>query len=141
MQKIPIDLAKPGMKLAKPVTKEGGMTIMAEGMELNDSHIARLESMKIERITVQGQPVDMGGAGAGTQWGERKERLEHLFRRHVNDKWMMRVKDRMGQYFQIKAAAQEAKRKAAEEAEKAAKEAKNAALLEEPEDGESGGEE
>jgi hypothetical protein len=112
MQKIPINLAAAGMKLAKPVTKEGGMTIMAEGMELTDSLISRLEAMKIDRITVQGHPVDMGGAGAGTKWGERKDRLDYLFRKHADDKWMTRVKDRMGQYFQIKAAAQEAKMQA-----------------------------
>ena len=112
MQKIPINLAAPGMKLAKPVLKEGGMTIMAEGMELTDSLIVRLENMKIDRITVQCHPVDMGGAGSGTKWAERRERLDVLFRRHTNDKWMMRVKTRMGQYFQIKAAAQEAKMQA-----------------------------
>lgn len=114
MQKIPIDLAAPGMKLGKAVTKENGMTIMAEGMELTDSLIERLQSMKIDRITVQGNPVDMGGAGSGTVYAERLERLEVLFRRYENDKWMSRVKGRMGQYFQIKAAAQEAKRKAME---------------------------
>lgn len=112
MQKIPINLATPGMKLAKPVTRENGITIMAEGMELTDGLIARLDAMKIERITVQGHPVDMGGAGAGTRWAERRDRLDHLFRRHGEDKWMMRVKGRMGQYFQIKAAAQEARIKA-----------------------------
>ncbi len=130
MQKIPIDLAKPGMKLAKPVTKEGGMTIMAEGMELNDSHISRLQSMKIERITVQGHPVDMGGAGAGTKWAERQERLDHLFRRHGGDKWMTRVKERMGRYFQMKAAAQEARMKALETPDEEADENAEA-----PEDG------
>ena len=114
MQKIPIDLAAPGMKLAKPVTKEGGMTIMAEGMELTDSLIARLENMKIDRITVQGNPVDMGGTGSGTVYAERIERMDTLFRRYAKDKWMQRVKGRMAQYFQIKAAAQEARQKAME---------------------------
>ncbi len=114
MQKIPLALAAPGMKLAKPVTKEGGMTIMAEDMELTESLISRLENMKIDRITVQGNPVDMGGAGAGTKFAERIERLDTLFRRYEKDKWMMRLKVRMGQYFQIKAAAQEARMKAME---------------------------
>ena len=114
MQKIPIDLARAGMKLGKAVTKENGMTIMAEGMELTESLISRLENMKVDRITVQGHPVDMGGAGSGTVYAERMERLEVLFRRYTEDKWMMRVKDRMAQYFRIKAAAQEAKRKAME---------------------------
>ncbi|WP_285907949.1 hypothetical protein [Pseudodesulfovibrio pelocollis] len=115
MQKIPIDLARPGMKLARPVLKDGGMVIMAEGMELSDSLIARLAAMKIERITVEGHPVDLGGAGAGTRYAERVERIEVLFRGYGEDKWMARVKERMGQYFRIKAAAQEAKMKAAQD--------------------------
>ncbi len=120
MQKIPIDLAAPGMKLAKPVIKDNGMTIMAEDMELTESLISRLATMKIARITVQGNPVDMGGAGAGTQYAERRDRLEVLFRRYDGDKWMQRVKTRMGQYFQMKAAAQEARIKAMEALEAAA---------------------
>jgi hypothetical protein len=119
MQKIPINLAAPGMKLAKAVTKENGMTIMAEGMELTDSLIARLDGMNIERITVQGHPVELGGTGAGTHWGERLDRLDHLFRRYGEDKWMVRVRERMRQYFQIKAAAQEAKMRAVKQAETA----------------------
>ncbi len=95
------------------------MTIMAEGMELTESLISRLEAMNIERITVQGHPVDMGGAGAGTRWGERRDRLDHLFRRYSGDRWMTRVKERMRQYFQIKAAAQEAKMKAVKQADAA----------------------
>lgn len=122
MQKIPINLAAPGMKLAKAVTRENGMTIMAEGMELTESLISRLEGMNIERITVQGHPVEMGGAGAGTRWGERRDRLDHLFRQYAEDKWMMRVKERMRQYFQIKAAAQEAKMQAVKQAETAGEE-------------------
>ena len=93
------------------------MTIMAEGMELTDSLISRLENMKVDRITVQGHPVDMGGAGSGTVYAERMERMDFLFRRYREDKWMVRVRDRMVQYFRIKAAAQEAKRKAMEAAE------------------------
>jgi hypothetical protein len=112
MQKIPLDLARSGMKLARPVVKEGGMTIMAEGMELTDSLISRLQNMKIDRITVQGSPVDMGGSGAGTKYAERMERMSVLFRRYDDDKWMVRVRDRMIQYFRIKAAAQEARMKA-----------------------------
>lgn len=123
MQKIPIDLAAPGMKLAKPVTKEGGMTIMAEGMELTESLISRLQNMKIDRITVQGHPVDMGGAGAGTKYAERIERMDVLFRNYAKDKWMERVKGRMVQYFRIKAAAQEARMKALEAMESGGDEA------------------
>ncbi|WP_243545877.1 hypothetical protein [Pseudodesulfovibrio tunisiensis] len=119
MQKIPLDLAQPGMKLAKPVTNDGGMTIMGEGMELTESLIGRLESMNVDRITVQGSPVDVGGAGAGTRYAERVERMDHLFRHYASDMWMIKVKNRLKQYFQLKAAAQEARLKALQELEAA----------------------
>ncbi|MBN2139370.1 MAG: hypothetical protein JW718_00050 [Desulfovibrionaceae bacterium] len=117
MQKIPLKLARPGMKLAKPVVSDSGMTLMAEGMELSDGLIMRLENMKVERIVVQGNPVDLAGVGGGTKFAERVERLDHLFRGLDGDGWMMEVKGHLRSYFQIKAAAQEA-----EEAEKQAKE-------------------
>lgn len=112
MQKIPIDLARPGMKLAKPVAKDNGITVMAEDMELTQALIDRLQSMKIDRIVVHGHPVDMGGALGGTKFSERLERLPHLFRGHSNDKWMMMVLNRLQTYFRIKAAAQAARQKA-----------------------------
>ena len=111
------------------------MTIMAEGMELTDSLISRLETMKVDRITVQGHPVDMGGAGSGTKYAERIERLDHLFRRYTKDKWMMRVKGRMAQYFQMKAAAQEARLKAMQALEAAEEETEG------QDDAQTGGEE
>ncbi len=117
MQKIPVKLAAPGMKLAKPVTRENGMVVIAEGAELSESLIARLEQMNIERITVKGNPVDMNGDGSSS-WDKRAERLDHLFRRYRKDKWMSRVKGFFKGYFELKAAEQ----KAAEEADKRAEE-------------------
>lgn len=108
MQKIPLNLAKPGMKLAKPVLRDNGMTIVAEGVELTETLIERLESFNIERIVVAGTPLDLGGAGQGTRYAERLARLDPLFRRFKDDKWMQQVKDFLKAYFQVKAAAQAA---------------------------------
>lgn len=108
MQKIPLKLGRAGMKLAKPVVNEGGITIVAEGLELSDSLLSRLENMGIERIVVQGNPVDMGGVGEGTSFAQRLARLDHIFRGHSGDQWMEQVKGFLGEYFKVKAAAQEA---------------------------------
>lgn len=124
MQKIPIDLAKPGMKLARPVVKDGGITVMAEGMELTEALIDRLDTMKIDKIVVQGNPVDIGEAGGGTAFDERLKRMPHLFRHYKQDKWMSRVRDRMIEYFRFKAAQQAARKRAEEERDQ---------LVEEPE--------
>lgn len=118
MQKIPTDLAKPGMKLARPVVKDGGITVMAEGMELTEALIDRLSSMKIDKIVVHGNPVDMAGSGGGTAFDERLARMDHLFRHYSNDKWMSRVHDRMKEYFRFKAAQQAARQRAEQERDK-----------------------
>ncbi|WP_027179973.1 hypothetical protein [Maridesulfovibrio bastinii] len=136
MQKIPVKLAAPGMKLAKPVTRENGMVVIAEGAELSETLISRLEQMKIERIMVQGNPLDLDGSG-NSSWSKRAERLDNLFRRYKKDRWMTRVKGFFKEYFELKAAEQ----KAAEEAErlaeeKARAEAEAAALEAENGDGE-----
>lgn len=112
MQKIPINLAKPGMKLAKPVLRDNGMTVMAEGMELSEAHIQRLASMDVERIVVKGRPVKMEGAGGGNLFAERVERLDHLFRAHEKDRWMLKLKAALKKYFRLKAAALDAAEKA-----------------------------
>ncbi len=106
MQKIPLNLAKPGMKLAKSVLKDNSIVIVAEGAELNESLLFRLENMKVETITVEGNPVQLAGMGAGTSAAERLKRLDHLFRRQGGDEWMVRVKKFLRHYFEIRAAAQ-----------------------------------
>ncbi|WP_432737540.1 hypothetical protein [Maridesulfovibrio sp. FT414] len=125
MQKIPVKLAAPGMKLAKPVTRDNGMVVLAEGLELTEGIIKKLESMNVERIVVQGNPVDLGDAG-NSSWAQKAERLDFLFRRYSKDKWMFRVKGFFREYFNLKAAAQ----KAAEEAERLAEEQAAAAAAE-----------
>lgn len=137
MQKIPITLAKPGMKLAKPVARDNGITIMAEGMELTDALISRLDSLNIEAIVVKGNPVDMGEDGGGTSFDERMKRMDHLFSIYTQDKWMVKVRERMKAYFKFKAAAQAARERAEREAELAAAEAEREAA-EAAENGEGG---
>lgn len=108
MQKIPTTMARPGMVLARPVTRDNGMTIMAQGMELTQGHIDRLENMDIERIVVQGRPVDLGDAGADTSFAARGKRLDHLFAQYDDDAWMTKLKASLKKYFRLRAAQQQA---------------------------------
>ncbi|WP_029893343.1 hypothetical protein, partial [Desulfohalovibrio reitneri] len=117
MQKIPLNLAKPGMKLGKPVLRDNNLVVVAQGTELSDSLLMRLENMGIERITVEGNPVDMGGAAGDTAASKRLERLDHLFRGHEGDKWMNQVKKFLTNYFRMKAAAEAADEAAGEKEE------------------------
>jgi len=100
MQKIPLTLAKPGMKLAKPITKANGMPIIAAGVELTESLIDRLDGMGIDKVFVVGDAV-----AASQNPTERVARLDHLFRRLEDDPFQAKVKRYLREYFTIKAAA------------------------------------
>ena len=60
MQKISLKLATPGMKLARPVENDRGMTLCGAGTVLSEDIIERLSGMEIKRICVEGHPVDTG---------------------------------------------------------------------------------
>ncbi len=61
MQKVPIELVKPGMVLARPITNDAGMALCAEGTELSENIIERLMQMNVSHVTLKGHPVDFGG--------------------------------------------------------------------------------
>ncbi|SKA94112.1 hypothetical protein SAMN02745704_02549 [Paucidesulfovibrio gracilis DSM 16080] len=107
MQKIPLELARSGMTLAQPVSRENGITIVGEGVELTDALIDRLQGMKISRVVVKGNPVQLEGGGASA-FDQRLSRLDHLFRGYADDQWMRKVKAFLTNYFRLKAAAQAA---------------------------------
>ena len=92
MQKIPLNLAKPGMKLAKPVMNENGRVLCGEGVELSGMLMEKLEKMDIEKVTVEGFPVDMPGE-------ERKplktqlEELENRFKMVASDPVLAGMKE------------------------------------------------
>jgi len=104
MQKIPLNLAKPGMVLAKPVPRQDGIVVVASGTEITEGLIDKLESMEVETIVVEGNPVNMDGVMAGSSYAARVGRLDHLFRKFPDDPWMGRVKEMFRGYFTIKAA-------------------------------------
>ncbi len=116
MQKIPLNLAKPGMKLAKPVARDNGMVLAGPGTELSEALISRLDGMGIDRIVIEGS-LDIGG-GDGTVFAARLERLDPLFRRLGDDAWMMQVKAFLLDYFTMKGAQAAALQAAASETPK-----------------------
>ena len=91
MQKIPLNLAKPGMKLAKSVTNDRGVTLCGAGTELTEETIARLSGMDVKRITVVGHPVDMGGEEKSLS--ERMDELHARFRNVEADPLMKKIKN------------------------------------------------
>ncbi len=54
MPKVPVEQLKPGMKLARPLLNASGMVLMAEGTELTDSRISKIENMGVDSVFIDG---------------------------------------------------------------------------------------
>ena len=104
MQKIPLNLAKPGFVLAKPVARNDGAVVVSQGTEITESLLDKLDMMGIESVVVEGEPVQMDGVSSGTNYDVRLSRLDHLFRGHAKDPWMQQVKSLLVNYFKMKVA-------------------------------------
>ncbi|NVM56975.1 MAG: hypothetical protein HWN51_02485 [Desulfobacterales bacterium] len=91
MQKIPFELAAPGMRLAKPVRNEKGITLFGAGIELTEEMLTRLSNMGVKRITVEGHPVDTGAKEKSLS--EQVEELHARFSRVEGDPLMRKIKN------------------------------------------------
>ena len=113
MQKIPLQLARPEMVLAKPVTRENGMVLIAAGTVLTAGLISKLDNMGVEQLVVEGETLEMGGGCNEEVLAKKRERLDHLFRNFADDKYMQQVKQIVSDYYArqcaLAAAAQAAK--------------------------------
>ena len=104
MQKIPLNLAKPGYVLAKPVARSDGMVVAPQGAEITESLLDKFDMMGVEHVVVEGNPVSTEGVSSGTNYDVRMQRLDHLFRHHGEDAWMNQVKSLLVNYFKMKVA-------------------------------------
>lgn len=97
MQKIPIFLAKPGMKIAAEVKDEQGRTLCGPGTELDQSLIERLEKMGSKFLVVEGHPIKF-------PWERPLEEelrlLEERFSRVAGDKRLQMLKEVIREFWQ-----------------------------------------
>lgn len=115
MQKIPLNLARPGMVLAKPVSRSDGIAVAAAGSELSESLLDRFDGMGVTHVVVEGEPVKLDGPPGATSFDKRLERLDFLFRKHADNDWMLQIKRLMDHYFRMRAAESAAKAQPAQE--------------------------
>lgn len=119
MQKIPLNLARPGMVLAKPVSRSDGIAVAAAGSQLSDSLLDRFDGMGVTHVVVEGEPVKLDGPSGATSFDKRLERLDYLFRKHTDNAWMQQIKRLMDHYFHMRAASSAAVAQAAQAAQAA----------------------
>lgn len=109
MQKIPLNLARPGMVLAKPVARADGIAVAAAGSAISASLLGRLDAMGVTHLVVEGEPVRLDGPAGVTAFDKRLERLTFLFRKYPDDKWMGQIRRLLDNYFRLKAASSAAR--------------------------------
>ena len=101
MQKIPLSQAKVGMVLASDVMTADGKVLASTDSCVDDAMLRRLDLAGIVKLVVQGKPVP--GADMGYDAPARAKRLEHLFRAHRDDRFMMTLRNMLFKHFKERA--------------------------------------
>ena len=98
MQKIPLEMAKADMVLAKTIISAEGSILASAGQVLSDAVLRRLNMAGITQLVVQGKPLP--GYGMGYNVAARQERMEFLFRNHKDNIFMKTVCAFLCKHFQ-----------------------------------------
>ena len=101
MQKIPLSQATAGMVLAHDITTADGNVLAPADSTLDGAILRRLDLAGVGKIVVQGKPVP--GADMGYDAHARMQRLEHLFRAHQHDRFMVTLKNMLYKHFKERA--------------------------------------
>jgi hypothetical protein len=97
MQKISLSQAKVGMMLASDVMTADGKVLASAGSSVDEAMLRRLDLAGIAKFVVRGKPVP--GADMGYDAYARAQRVQHLFRAHQNDSFMMALQELLLQHF------------------------------------------
>jgi len=101
MQKIPLSLVRADMILARDVTTADGRVLAHADSPPDDATLRRFELAGVKEVVVRGKPVP--GANMGYDARARAQRLEHLFRAHQDDRFMMTLKNMLFRHFKERA--------------------------------------
>jgi hypothetical protein len=95
-QRVKIEEAVAGLKLAKPVTSTNGMVVLGVGSELTDGLIERLKKMGTTAVCVEADPVLMQTAAKTVE--QLQQEVRHRFRNTQGDPVMQRLQDAIAQH-------------------------------------------
>lgn len=92
MRKIAIESAVAGLKLARPITNDSGVTLFGEGVILDERSIERIKTLGVDYIYIEGmisprRPLE-----------EELEELEKRFRRVIDVPYMTTIKTAVREY-------------------------------------------
>jgi hypothetical protein len=97
MKRIPLEQAKPGMVLAKPVVNSAGMIVVAAGMALDESLLTHLERMGTAVVYVEGA----AGDGEIKSLEDLERELDARFRKLDEEPQLSRIRQAIRRHLQL----------------------------------------
>lgn len=94
MKKVRVESINPGMKLARGLTNEAGITLFSEGTTLNESQISRIKAMNIDSVYI------VGSSTPAVPIEEELALLEARFKKIENNPDMLKLKNTVREYVQ-----------------------------------------
>ncbi|GAB4409823.1 MAG: hypothetical protein OHK0032_05520 [Thermodesulfovibrionales bacterium] len=93
MKKVPLDSVRSGMRLAKAVLNEAGITLFGEGVAVTEQMIERMRSMNLDSIYIEGVSVPkmpledelsmLDARFRGSEEEPHMETLKRLLKEHI----------------------------------------------------------
>ncbi|WP_033396206.1 hypothetical protein [Thermodesulfatator atlanticus] len=99
MQRIPIEMAKAGMILAKDVTDEAGRVLCGPETELTTELIEKFKAMGVKFVSVKGHPIDFPWE---RPYEEEIKLLEARFAKVADDPRLISLKKIIADYLKEK---------------------------------------
>jgi len=93
LRRVPLDAVQPGMRLAKAVLNEAGITLFGEGATITEQMIERMRSMNLGPVYIEGTSVPKRPLGdelsmldarfRGSEGDPHMETLKRLLKEHI----------------------------------------------------------
>ena len=97
MKRIPLEQAKPGMVLAKPVINSAGMIVVAAGMALDEPRLAHLARRGTATVCVEGA----AGDGELKSLEDLERELDARFRKLDEEPQLSRIRQAIRHHLQV----------------------------------------
>lgn len=81
---LPVQEAKPGMRLVAEIRNAAGGVLLAAGVELGEDALAGLRRRGIDAVSVE-IPDARSDAEIARELAQAEVRIQHLFRRHIDN--------------------------------------------------------
>lgn len=102
MKVITLKDAKPGMRLAKPVTDAGGAMLLQEGVELSPEWIHRLKTRRVDSICIEDASAPLSVEDREKAFAAIDADIDHMFADVIGNEVMKLLAEYAKQFLKSK---------------------------------------